>query len=204
MYTSLVVKSTSHKDVAAASNPLLRLYYQNRNFMGSLCIGAEFFYIALYLLSEHSAKFANFREAPAVGSLPADGLLMRVVTAGYPQVVKDVITPGNLSAFEAVLIFFTPLWVLKQASSCRWPIQCSHSPFNSTPKFQPATQLAIGRPFGRLACLGVAEKGAVSANDCYRRSLVSVVCDCCSPFFLLQATNVLQLQFSAARLAKHA
>lgn len=45
MYASLISKATSHKDVAAANNPLLRLYYSNRNFMGSLCIGAEFFYI---------------------------------------------------------------------------------------------------------------------------------------------------------------
>lgn len=51
MYASLLSKAASHKDVAAATNPLLRLYYQKRVFMGSLCIGAEFFYIVRLRIS---------------------------------------------------------------------------------------------------------------------------------------------------------
>jgi len=51
MYSSLLVAASSHKDVASSSSPLLRLYYRNRLFMGALCIGAEVFYLSLYLLA---------------------------------------------------------------------------------------------------------------------------------------------------------
>jgi CDP-diacylglycerol--inositol 3-phosphatidyltransferase len=45
MYASLLSKAASHKDVSAATSPLLRLYYSHRIFMGSLCVGAEVFYM---------------------------------------------------------------------------------------------------------------------------------------------------------------
>lgn len=45
MYTSLLSKAASHKDVSATKSTLLRIYYTKRLFMGALCVGAEVFYM---------------------------------------------------------------------------------------------------------------------------------------------------------------
>eukprot|EP01098_Paradermamoeba_levis_P005039 TRINITY_DN2138_c0_g1_i1.p1 TRINITY_DN2138_c0_g1~~TRINITY_DN2138_c0_g1_i1.p1 ORF type:complete len:216 (+),score=40.20 TRINITY_DN2138_c0_g1_i1:71-718(+) len=56
MYSSLVTGSDSHKDVREDQHFLLKHYYGNRNILGLLCIGNEFFYIFAYL----HAHFASF------------------------------------------------------------------------------------------------------------------------------------------------
>jgi len=50
MYVSLVVGSTSHKNLSDDSPAILKLYYGNRMFMGVLCVGNELFYVILYAL----------------------------------------------------------------------------------------------------------------------------------------------------------
>jgi hypothetical protein len=45
MYASLLSRASSHKDVSTTTSPLLRAYYTHRLFMGSLCVGAEVFYM---------------------------------------------------------------------------------------------------------------------------------------------------------------
>jgi CDP-diacylglycerol--inositol 3-phosphatidyltransferase len=48
MYASMFSGKVSHKDTSDSIFSLLRLYYGNRNFMGALCVGQEFFYILYY------------------------------------------------------------------------------------------------------------------------------------------------------------
>lgn len=91
---------------------------------------------------------------------------------GFPKVVSDVVSPGKLSAFEAILIISFPLWVLKQARG--------------------------GREVSSTAALvrAVEHRMRVRETCCFLRCFVLMP----TP---TQATNVLQLQFSAKRLAKH-
>eukprot|EP00761_Pharyngomonas_kirbyi_P014482 gb/GECH01014512.1/.p1 GENE.gb/GECH01014512.1/~~gb/GECH01014512.1/.p1 ORF type:complete len:225 (+),score=15.96 gb/GECH01014512.1/:1-675(+) len=49
MFSALVRGEDSHKNVSGENNPLLRIYYTNRTFMGVLCLGNELFYWFLYL-----------------------------------------------------------------------------------------------------------------------------------------------------------
>jgi CDP-diacylglycerol--inositol 3-phosphatidyltransferase len=48
MYATLSLGGASHKDVGQAKYSFLALYYSNRTFMGALCVGQEFLYLALY------------------------------------------------------------------------------------------------------------------------------------------------------------
>ncbi|KAJ3078136.1 hypothetical protein HK102_004712, partial [Quaeritorhiza haematococci] len=51
MYSSLTMGATSHKDVSKTANPLLRLYYTDRNVLFLVCAGNELFFILFYLLN---------------------------------------------------------------------------------------------------------------------------------------------------------
>ena len=65
MYASLLSRAASHKDVSAATSPLLRLYYSSRPFMGSLCVGAEVFYMVRARNAVlTSSRFRNHCRAP--------------------------------------------------------------------------------------------------------------------------------------------
>eukprot|EP00850_Spirogloea_muscicola_P014384 SM000103S09476 [mRNA] locus=s103:110662:114147:- [translate_table: standard] len=52
MFSSLLSSKLTHKDVADNESAILRLYYTFRPFMGYCCIGAEVFYLSLYLLDD--------------------------------------------------------------------------------------------------------------------------------------------------------
>jgi CDP-diacylglycerol--inositol 3-phosphatidyltransferase len=64
MYGSMFSGKQSHKDTSDSIFTLLRIYYSNRNFMGALCVGQEFFYILYY------ARFF-FTDAPAADVINA-------------------------------------------------------------------------------------------------------------------------------------
>lgn len=93
MYASLLSKAASHKDVTTCSSPLLRLYYGKRLFMGSLCVGAEVFYLCLYLLAS-GARFARMAQT----GLTAPGV-------------------GKLGGVQALALFAAPFWALKQVTN---------------------------------------------------------------------------------------
>eukprot|EP00301_Raphidiophrys_heterophryoidea_P021896 c6187_g1_i1.p1 GENE.c6187_g1_i1~~c6187_g1_i1.p1 ORF type:complete len:236 (+),score=59.77 c6187_g1_i1:174-881(+) len=48
---SAIKSGAHHKSNEAQSNIIMRLYYGNFNFFGYLCVGAEVFYLAVYLLA---------------------------------------------------------------------------------------------------------------------------------------------------------
>ena len=50
LHTSTLMGKTSHKNIDAEENPLLRFYYTNRQFLFFMCAGNELFYSMLYLL----------------------------------------------------------------------------------------------------------------------------------------------------------
>jgi CDP-diacylglycerol--inositol 3-phosphatidyltransferase len=59
MYGSMFSGKQSHKDTSDSIFSLLRVYYSNRNFMGALCVGQEFFYILYYAQHFFSASPAG-------------------------------------------------------------------------------------------------------------------------------------------------
>jgi CDP-diacylglycerol--inositol 3-phosphatidyltransferase len=107
MYASLLAKAASHKDVSQTSSTLLRAYYGNRIFMGSLCVGAEVFYMCLVLL-----------RAPAYQSWPATGVaLPAAALAAAPAPLAALLPAGELSAAALLALVATPFWALKQATN---------------------------------------------------------------------------------------
>ncbi|KAL2636160.1 hypothetical protein R1flu_007639 [Riccia fluitans] len=50
MYSTFLSSKTSHKDMADSKSWILRLYYQQRIFMGYCCVSCEVLYIVLFLL----------------------------------------------------------------------------------------------------------------------------------------------------------
>lgn len=105
MYASLLARSASHKDVAASASPLLRLYYSNRVFMGSLCVAQEVFYLALYMTS-----------FPAYGAafLPTGLSLPSLLVAALPQLLPR----GPLGGLQLLAVLVVPQWTLKQVTNC--------------------------------------------------------------------------------------
>ncbi|KAL3684216.1 hypothetical protein R1sor_002238 [Riccia sorocarpa] len=56
MYSTFLASKTSHKDMADSKSWILRLYYQQRIFMGYCCISCEVLYIVLFLLGKPNAN----------------------------------------------------------------------------------------------------------------------------------------------------
>ncbi len=104
MYASLLSRAASHKDVAACRSPLLRLYYGKRLFMGALCVGAEVFYMCLYLQS-YGRRFNALLPTGIV--LPPD--VQRLAPALLPA--------GRLSGLQALTLCCAPFWALKQVTN---------------------------------------------------------------------------------------
>ena len=119
MYASLLAKASSHKDVATARSPLLRLYYSRRIFMGALCVGAEVFYLSLYVLAftakQHGSITARLVGGPkTVVSLPAS--LVQAVNAS-PLASLAKLPSGNLTLAQFLAVLAFPLWALKQLTN---------------------------------------------------------------------------------------
>jgi len=69
LHASLMQGRTSHKFVDASGNPIMKLYYTNRQVLFAMCAGNEIFYASLYLLHFTEGPFYVFY-ALAVLSLP--------------------------------------------------------------------------------------------------------------------------------------
>ncbi|XP_012266850.1 CDP-diacylglycerol--inositol 3-phosphatidyltransferase [Athalia rosae] len=67
LHTTLLQGKTSHKFIDMSENPIMRLYYTNRQVLFVMCAGNEAFYAALYLL--------HFTEGPILAGIS----LFRVV-----------------------------------------------------------------------------------------------------------------------------
>ncbi|XP_072381586.1 CDP-diacylglycerol--inositol 3-phosphatidyltransferase [Diabrotica undecimpunctata] len=61
LHSSILQGKTSHKFVDMSENPIMRLYYTNKNVLFVMCAGNEAFYAALYLL--------HFSEGPIIAGL---------------------------------------------------------------------------------------------------------------------------------------
>ena len=122
MYASLLAKAASHKDVAAATSPLLRLYYSKRLFMGALCVGAEVFYLSLYALA-FPPKLHGAITRSLVGPKTIVALPPGVVAAVNDALLKvglgalAVLPAGNLCLAYLLAIAAAPLWALKQLTN---------------------------------------------------------------------------------------
>ena len=57
MYATLTKGGTSHKNIRAEANPLLRIYYKDRVVLFVFCACAELFYIFLYLMHFFETPF---------------------------------------------------------------------------------------------------------------------------------------------------
>mmetsp|Transcript_44110 Transcript_44110/g.140423 ORF Transcript_44110/g.140423 Transcript_44110/m.140423 type:complete len:146 (+) Transcript_44110:449-886(+) len=96
MYSSLVEKKATHKDVGVEKNWLLRHYYGSRIFMGWCCVSAEVCYLAVYLF--HWEKYRRW----AMLGLPAlQGVLLYPpysTSQGVPLVVAVIALtlPGTI------------------------------------------------------------------------------------------------------------
>ncbi|CAH1112029.1 unnamed protein product [Psylliodes chrysocephalus] len=61
LHTSILQGKTSHKFVDMSENPIMSLYYTNKNVLFTMCAGNEAFYASLYLL--------HFTEGPIIAGL---------------------------------------------------------------------------------------------------------------------------------------
>lgn len=119
MYASLLAKAASHKDVATARSPLLRVYYTRRLFMGALCVGAEVFYLSLYALAFTPKQHGTITSV-LVGPKTVFALPPALVAAAKsrPLAPLGVALPsGNLCLGQLLALAAFPLWALKQATN---------------------------------------------------------------------------------------
>lgn len=82
-------KQGSHKDVAVLSDPLLRLYYGNRVFMGACCVSVELLYLSLLGMDSDDGVLAlPTLPVPGWGRIPFSSALALACLPGY--VTKQV------------------------------------------------------------------------------------------------------------------
>ncbi|KAL4711891.1 hypothetical protein ACJJTC_006060 [Scirpophaga incertulas] len=82
LHTSLLQGKASHKYIDMSGNPIMRLYYTNKNVLFFMCAGNEAFYAALYVM--------NFYTGPIVMGI---GLYKLIMLVSLPvAVVKTFIT----------------------------------------------------------------------------------------------------------------
>ena len=122
MYASLLAKAASHKDVAAATSPLLRLYYSRRLFMGALCVGAEVFYLCLYALAvppkAHGSLTRMLVGPKTVAALPPAAVAsINDALSAVGLGALAVLPAGNLSLARLLALVAAPLWALKQLTN---------------------------------------------------------------------------------------
>ena len=111
MYASLLVRADSHKDVAECGSILLRVYYTRRIFMGALCVGAEVFYLALYLHMYPPSEAGRIGQAgpELCGRLPggcAAGALFQSLGLG-----------NGFGGVQLLVLLAFPFWAAKQATN---------------------------------------------------------------------------------------
>lgn len=61
MHSSLLQGKTSHKFIDLAENPIMRLYYTNKNVLFVMCVTNELYFASLYLLHFTSGPLGIFR-----------------------------------------------------------------------------------------------------------------------------------------------
>mmetsp|Transcript_3455 Transcript_3455/g.12460 ORF Transcript_3455/g.12460 Transcript_3455/m.12460 type:complete len:221 (+) Transcript_3455:69-731(+) len=111
MYASLVRKKASHKAIGKDESSLLKLYYNNRPFMGTLCLSAELLYLCLYLSLDR--QYSAFKLRFVSTSVP---LVSVLVYATFPGcALKQVINIIQLkSAADALVALESPKWPYKR------------------------------------------------------------------------------------------
>ncbi|XP_023941169.1 CDP-diacylglycerol--inositol 3-phosphatidyltransferase [Bicyclus anynana] len=97
LHTSTLQGKTSHKFIDMSENPIMHLYYTNKNVLFAMCAGNEAFYTALYV--------AYFYKGPAVLGLGLFELIawismpVAVVKAGI-SVLHGIVASINLSIID--------------------------------------------------------------------------------------------------------
>ncbi|XP_015513387.1 CDP-diacylglycerol--inositol 3-phosphatidyltransferase [Neodiprion lecontei] len=82
LHTTLLQGKTSHKFVDMSENPIMRVYYTNRQVLFFMCAGNEAFYAALYLL--------HFTEGPILAGM---NIFRAVLYVSAPiAIVKSLIS----------------------------------------------------------------------------------------------------------------
>eukprot|EP00850_Spirogloea_muscicola_P019021 SM000181S03546 [mRNA] locus=s181:178264:181718:- [translate_table: standard] len=102
MFSSLLSSKLTHKDVADNDLAILRLYYTFRPFMGYCCIGAEVFYLSLYLLDDRYYHTFFSVDVPALHSTGIVALLAYVSLPGC--LIKQLVNIAQAkSAADAIV-----------------------------------------------------------------------------------------------------
>lgn len=60
LHTSMLQGKTSHKFIDMSGNPVMRLYYTNKNVLFFMCAGNEAFYAALYVMHFYTGPLGKY------------------------------------------------------------------------------------------------------------------------------------------------